>query len=169
MQYLGIGFLAMIVLEIMSIVWVAGWLGGAATFGLILLSAAAGAMLLRQRGLSSIFLAAALLRGSGQVSAYQLLWPIRFTLAGLLLMSPGFLSTLGALLLMLPFKGKPLAGLSQPGASMFGQPPFGQNPFHTAYRTKHTDDDDIIEGDFTVETDNEAKPAIEDKSQGRKR
>lgn len=162
MRYLGIGLLAMMVLEIMSIVLVAGWLGGAATFGLMLLSAVIGAVLLRQRGLSGLLVAAAAARGGGQVSAYQLLWPIRFTLAGLLLMSPGFLSTLGALVLMLPFKGKPVADLSQ-GAAMFGQSfSFGQNPFHA--RNRANDDDDVIEGDFTVESGRAAKTPIEDKS-----
>ena len=109
MRFFGIGFLVLIFLEIMSIVWVADWLGGGITLLLMIVSFVAGVMMLRNTGLSGILLAGATMRSGGEVSMYQLLWPIRYTVAALLLMSPGFVSLLIALILLLPIKGRPIA------------------------------------------------------------
>ena len=109
MRFFGIGFLVLIFLEIMSIVWVADWLGGGITLLLMIVSFIAGVMMLRNTGLSGILLAGAAMRSGGEVSMYQLLWPIRYTVAALLLMSPGFVSLLIALILLLPIKGRPIA------------------------------------------------------------
>ncbi|HRM22212.1 MAG TPA: membrane protein FxsA, partial [Neisseria sp.] len=42
MRFFGIGFLVLIFLEIMSIVWVADWLGGGITLLLMIVSFVAG-------------------------------------------------------------------------------------------------------------------------------
>ena len=76
MQYFGIGFLVLLFLEIMSIVWVADWLGGGVTLFLMIASFALGLFMLRRIGLAGVLLAGSTLR-SGGVSLYQLLWPIR--------------------------------------------------------------------------------------------
>ena len=69
---------------------------------------------------------------------YQMLWPIRYTVAGILLLSPGFVSTIIALLLLLPIKGRPAAQMNTQS--------FRQQTF-----TRRTEDDgDIIEGEYTV-------------------
>ena len=104
MRYFGIGFLVFGALEILSLVQVGARIGAFGTLALIILSAMAGSFMLRRFGLSGVLLAAAAVRGGGQVSAYQLLWPVRYAVAALLLISPGFFSTLLAVLLMLPFK-----------------------------------------------------------------
>ena len=98
MQFLGIGFLVLIFLEIMSIVWVADWLGGATTLALMILSFVIGLLMLRRFGMSGVLLAASAARSGGNVSAYQLLWPIRYALAALMLMSPGFASSMVAVI-----------------------------------------------------------------------
>ena len=105
MRYFGIWLLLLGGAEIVSIAMVAGRLGGLPTLLLIILSFMAGLAMLRNSGFSSVMLAGALFRSRGEVSFYQLLWPLRYVVAALLLMSPGFVSTLLALLLMLPFKG----------------------------------------------------------------
>lgn len=139
MQFLGIGFLVLLFLEIMSVVWVADWLGGGWTLLLMIASFFTGLFMLRRFGLSGVLLAAAGARSGGQVSLYQLLWPIRYAVAALMLMSPGFASTLVALLLMLPVKGKPIA--QNGGGASFG------GGFGPGRRGQG----DIIEGEFTVE------------------
>ena len=48
MQYFGIGFLVLLFLEIMSIVWVADWLGGGVTLFLMIASFALGLFMLRR-------------------------------------------------------------------------------------------------------------------------
>ena len=138
MQYFGVGFLVLLFLEIMSIVWVADWLGGGFAFLLMIVSFIGGTMMLRHTGLSGILLAGATIRSGENVSMYQLLWPIRYTVAAILLLSPGFVSTIIALLLLLPIKGRPAAQMNTQS--------FRQQTF-----TRRTEDDgDIIEGEYTV-------------------
>ena len=139
MQFFGIGFLVLIFLEIMSIVWVADWLGGSVALLLMVISFVSGVFMLRNTGLSGILLAGATIRSGAKVSLYQMLWPIRYAVAAVCLMSPGFISTGLALLLLLPFKGRPVVQAEMDG-NMFGQRPFS---------TK-AQDDDVIEGEYTV-------------------
>ncbi len=154
MRFFGIGFLVLLFLEIMSIVWMADWLGGAATLGLMILSFIAGVMMLRHFGLSGVLLAGSTLRSGGQVSLYQMLWPIRYTVAAILMMSPGFVSLLIALVLLLPFKGKPVADMQ---GGVFTA---GTNPFETQHtRPRQRDEGDIIEGEYTVDPDTSSKRA----------
>ena len=93
MRYFGFGLLGFGVLEVMSVFWMVGRIGGGMTFVLMVLSAMAGVFMLRRMGLSGVLLAASAARGGGKVSAYQMLWPVRYAVAGLLLLSPGFVST----------------------------------------------------------------------------
>ena len=65
MRFFGIGFLVLIFLEIMSIVWVADWLGGGITLLLMIVGFVAGVMMLRNTGLSGILLAGATMRSGG--------------------------------------------------------------------------------------------------------
>ncbi|MFV2029413.1 FxsA family protein [Neisseria sp. S1] len=145
MRFFGIGFLVLIFLEIMSIVWVADWLGGGLTLLLMIASFFAGIFMLRNTGVSGILMAGSAIRSGGDVSLYQLLWPIRYTVAAVLLMSPGFVSLLIALILLLPIKGQPIA---QMNGTVFTNT---QNPFQ---RPRRPDDEDIIEGEYTVDGDN---------------
>lgn len=145
MQFLGIGFLVLIFLEIMSIVWVADWLGGGLTFLLMIASFALGVFMLRRTGMSGVLLAGATMRSGKDISMYQLLWPIRFALAGLLLMSPGFASMLVALILLLPIKGKPIADMSVHTATF--DPNRAQNPF--TQQSTQPRDGDIIDAEYT--------------------
>ena len=152
MQFLGIGFLVLIFLEIMSIVWVADWLGGATTLALMILSFVIGLVMLRRFGMSGVLLAASAARSGGNVSAYQLLWPIRYALAALMLMSPGFASSMVAAILMLPIKGKPIVNVQN------------HAPFGSSQSRRY--DGAIIEGDYTVDESptRSQKSYLEDKS-----
>lgn len=147
MRFLGLAFLVLLGLEILSIVLVAKWLGFWITVGLMVLGFFAGSFLLRRnKGLSGMMMAGALLQGG--VSVYQMLWPVRIPVAGVLLMIPGFFSSLIALVLLLPFRGKPIAnGKSAHFSGTFGQGGFGAAGFQ---QRRQQDDDDIIEGDFVV-------------------
>ncbi len=147
MRYLGFSILALFVLEIVSIVAVTHWLGGVATLLLMAVSFFIGMLMLRNLGFSAVVMAGDALRSKQGVSLYQMLWPIRFILAGLLLLSPGFASDVAALLLMLPFKGTPIAQADLSGS-------MGQR------RQPH--DPDVIEGEYSVHseaaTEGEAEP-----------
>ena len=137
MQYFGIGFLILIFLEIMSIVWVADWLGGGWTLFVMALSFISGIFMLRHTGISGLLLAGAAVRSGQNISLYQMLWPIRYTAAAVFLLSPGFISTAVALLLLIPFKGNATVSSTQ------------------SFQSRQTysfskDDVDIIEGEYTV-------------------
>lgn len=160
MRFFGIGFLVLLFLEIMSIVWIADWLGGGWTLFLMAAAFAAGVLMLRHTGLSGILLAGAAVKSGGRVSVYQMLWPIRYTVAAVCLMSPGFVSSVLALLLLLPFKG---AAVLQPvGSGHF----FNMNRPDAKKDAPY--DDDIIEGEYTVaEPDgNQRRNAIGHKRDG---
>ena len=133
MRYLGVWLLLLVGAEAASIVMVAERLGGMPTLLLMVLSFMAGMVMLRNLGFSSVMLAGSLFNSRGEVSFYQLLWPLRYIVAALLLMSPGFVST--ALALMLPIKGGPAA--VRPNQ-------MGQNYRSSGYGT----DGDIIDGEF---------------------
>ncbi|WP_373755590.1 FxsA family protein [Neisseria sp.] len=148
MQFFGIGFLVLLFLEIMSIVWVADWLGGGLTFFLMLASFVGGIVMLRNTGLSGVLVAGAAMRSGNKVSLYQLLWPIRYAVAALLLLSPGFVSTIVALLLLLPFKGRPVADIHAETVFQNRRPPFSR---------PDADKGDVIEGEYTVTRTDTAK------------
>ncbi|HHX2522798.1 TPA: FxsA family protein [Neisseria subflava] len=137
MQYFGIGFLVLIFLEIMSIVWVADWLGGGWTLFLMALSFISGIFMLRYTGISGLLLAGAAVRSGQNISLYQMLWPIRYTAVAVFLLSPGFISTAVALLLLIPFKGNAAVSSTQSFQS--------RQTYSSA-----KDDEDIIEGEYTV-------------------
>ena len=137
MQYFGIGFLVLIFLEIMSIVWVADWLGGGWTLFVMALSFISGIFMLRHTGISGLLLAGAAVRSGQNISLYQMLWPIRYTAAAVFLLSPGFISTAVALLLLIPFKSNAAVSSTQSCQS--------RQTYSSA-----KDNEDIIEGEYTV-------------------
>lgn len=147
MRFLGLFILIFLGLEIFSIVWLAGKIGGLFTFLLIVLSFLAGSFVLRNSGFSRVMVLGEVMR-SGGISLYQLLWPIRLPLAGVLLMSPGFISSFFALLLLIPFKGKPLSE-SEKFSSQFQGFNHQQHHYSSQQKGNHHDDD-VIEGEFTV-------------------
>lgn len=140
MQLIGIFLLAGAVLEVLSIVMMVKLIGGVLTFALMVLSFIFGSYLIsRNTGVAKMLMAGALLRGFGRVSFYQMLWPVRIPVAGGLLMIPGFVSSVLALLLLLPLKG---------GKAQESQ---GASPFFTQRQAAR--DDDVIEGEFVVRSD----------------
>lgn len=89
------------VLEIATFVIVAAQIGVLRAFGLLLLAGLAGGVLLRQAGRSQMNrLRAALAEGTGRLEIKDL--GLVYLLAGVLLLIPGFLTDILALLLLIP-------------------------------------------------------------------
>ncbi len=138
MRFFGIGFVIFAVLELVSVVWMASAIGAPATLLLMVLCFFGGLFVIRRTaGLAAIITGSEVLRSGNRISLYQMLWPLRIPLAGVLLMLPGFVSTLCSIFLLLPFtfqgKGTPFSGSRQ------------------RHRTApNRDNGDIIEGDFVV-------------------
>jgi len=87
--------------EIGGIVMVGQWLGAGPTFALILLSAIAGALLVKKEA-GRIWLDVRSQLQSGQLPAMRMLDGICVFAGGLLLLSPGFVTDIFGLLLVLP-------------------------------------------------------------------
>lgn len=112
----------------------------------VLLSAVLGVLMLRNKRIGQLITLGALLNQKNDISIYGLLWPIRYSLAGVLFILPGIISTIAAVLLLLPIKG-PTVNAQQ-------------------YSFKHEDsgfneDGSIIDGEYTQENsaDSPNKPA----------
>lgn len=139
MRYIRWLFLFVAILEVISIIIVSHYIGGGWTLFLMVVSVFFGLSMLRNTGISGLFVALATINSGSKISLYQLLWPFRFIFAALLLISPGFFSDLIAAILLLPIKGKPLTKDSS-------------NPFYSQFSANN---DDIIEGEFTVDSSNQ--------------
>lgn len=152
MRYFGFAFIALAVLEVVSIVLMSNAIGGFATILLMVLQFFLGSWMLRNVGLSGIFLAGSVLRNNNEgLSLYQMLWPMRYVFAAILLLSPGFASDIVAAILMLPFKGGRKINTPSGFAS-------GQNPDFSGRGQKKNTSDDVIEGEFTVSNDTYQSP-----------
>ncbi len=104
-------------LEVASLVYMADHFGGGFVLGWVVVSALIGVLMLRNQKVGALLTLGAVLRKPGEVSLYGLLWPLRFLLAGVLFLIPGFISDVLAVLLLLPLKGP---SLKVPPAGGFG-------------------------------------------------
>lgn len=159
MRFLGVFVLLFGILEILSIVMAVKLLGGLTAIVLMGLSFFIGVKLMNGRGnVARTLMGAAVLRGAGQVSLYQLLWPLRIPLAGILLMLPGFLSDILAVCLLLPVRGgKTIGDQGSQQQTFSGNGSFGA--FRYESRSSRQNDEDIIEGDFTTVQGNNKRPS----------
>lgn len=119
------------------------WLGS--KFGLwvllwLIATTVLGVMMLRHYGVSALLPVWGMMR-QGQISLYQLLWPIRFVIAGVLFLIPGVLTDIAAILLLLPFGGPALQTPSQPS---YGESPFTPPPRSESTAGEHT----TIDGEY---------------------
>jgi len=91
-------------------------------------------------------LAGSILRTSGKVSLWQMLYPIRIPVAAFFFMIPGFfLDVIGLFLLM------PIGGNADAQSSIFSDSTqHNQSPFGSGFQYRRQNDDDIIEGEFVV-------------------
>ena len=98
---ISLGFILLVILEIIGFVWVADIIGVALTLLAVLGSAFLGLWLIRRSGLDMIG-RLRLALAQGQEPGHSLVDGACFVAAGLLLILPGFFSDLLALLLILP-------------------------------------------------------------------
>ncbi len=141
MRIFGFGWV-FIILEIVSIVMMTSAIGGWSTILWMLFTFMAGVMMLRHFGRINMALMNAGLRNGEPGSFMTAIWPIRFALAAMLLMSPGIFSDVLAVVIMLPIwrVGGRFA------ASATGSQT-GGDAFYTR-RERDGGDSDIIEGEY---------------------
>lgn len=160
MRILFLLFAIMPIIEIALLVQVGGIIGGWNTIGLVILTALVGSYLVRREGLATLQTAQAKLQRN-EIPGSELVQGLMLVIAGVLLVTPGFVTDIVGLLFVVPGSRHFIAGhlskhlqarvVTQGG---FGGPgnPFGQqgSPFE---QSKPPGDGDVYEGQYTDKTD----------------
>ncbi len=146
-------FAVMPMIEIMILLQVAENIGGWFTFSLVLITAFIGAQLVRQQGISTM-LTARTKMASGTVPGQELVEGVLLLIAGVLLVTPGFVTDGIGFLFVLPMTRPAIARflMSQFTVKAMhggfqGDNPFGGNS-QAKPQEKNRTDGDIIEGEY---------------------
>ncbi|CCO47827.1 putative FxsA cytoplasmic membrane protein [Vibrio nigripulchritudo SOn1] len=94
-------FIAVPIIEIALFIQVGGFLGFWTTIGLVLLTAFAGASLVRSQGLQTLMSVQSRLQ-QGELPAQQIVEGVMLAVAGVLLLTPGFMTDALGMLVLLP-------------------------------------------------------------------
>lgn len=95
-------FAVMPIIEIALLIEVGDRIGGWPTIGLVILTAAVGAALVRMQGVATLFQARRKL-DMGQIPGQEMVEGLMLAIAGVLLVTPGFVTDAFGLLLVAPF------------------------------------------------------------------
>lgn len=147
--------------EITVLIQVGGLLGGWNTVGLILLTAATGAFLVRREGLHTLQVAQQKMQ-QGEVPDRELVEGLMLIVAGVLMVTPGLITDAIGFALVIPASRKLLAAKLQSrikvqgvgnGGFGFGTQgsPFQQSPFEQASPKSQGD---VFEGEYKDNTPN---------------
>lgn len=140
-------FAVLPIIEIALLINIGEQIGGWNTVGLVIITAFAGAYLVRQQGLSTLMTAQNKMQ-QGQMPEQEMVEGLLLLVAGVLLVTPGFITDIIGFLFCLPFTrpaiAKQLFKRFAVGASSSRQ--------NYAYR-QQAQEEDIIEGEFR-RTDN---------------
>ncbi len=169
MRVLFILFALLPILEIALLINVGSVIGGWNTVGLVLLSAFIGAYFVKREGVSTLQTAQEKMQRN-EVPGKELVDGLMLVVAGVLLVTPGFITDIFGFLLAMPgsrhffaaqvskhMKMRVVAAGMGPGTAGFGQgqSPFGQSPFDERSRS-HNSDGDVFEGEYTDHTTNDS-------------
>ncbi|MDW6002683.1 FxsA family protein [Vibrio mangrovi] len=137
-------FIAVPIIEIGLFIQVGGFLGLWPTIGLVLITAFVGASLVRSQGLQTLLTMQQRLQ-DGELPAQQILEGVLLAVAGVLLLTPGFLTDLMGMVVLLPGPRALLARKLMDKVSVQGnfQQPFGPGEHETSHHRGNT-----YEGEF---------------------
>ncbi len=176
MRVLFILFAVLPILEIALLVNVGSIIGGWNTIGLVILTAFIGAYFVKREGISTLQTAQAKMQRN-EVPGKELVEGLMLVIAGVLLVTPGFITDIFGFMFALPGSRHLIAaqvskhmkmrvvvpGVSPDMSGGFGQNPFnqgpaGQNPFHGGHnpfhggQNGHANQDNVFEGEYTDNT-----------------
>lgn len=158
-------FIFVPIIEIGLFIQVGGFLGLWPTIALVLITAFAGASLVRSQGIQTLMSVQGRLQ-QGEMPAQQILEGVMLAVAGVLLLTPGFMTDALGMLVLLPapraiiakkMMGKMVVtnmsgGFHAGGQAGFGQSPFGQDPFNRD-PSEQPKDGNTFEGEFEKKDD----------------
>ena len=158
-------FIFVPIIEIGLFIQVGGFLGLWSTIALVLITAFVGASLVRSQGIQTLMSVQGRLQ-QGEMPAQQILEGVMLAVAGVLLLTPGFMTDALGMLVLLPAPRAMIAkkmmekmvvsnmsgGFHAGGQAGFGQSPFGQDPFNRD-PSDQSKDGNTFEGEFEKKDD----------------
>lgn len=172
MRVLFILFAVLPILEIALLVNVGSIIGGWNTIGIVILTAFIGSYFVKREGISTLQTAQAKMQRN-EMPGKELVEGLMLVVAGVLLVTPGFITDILGFMFVLPGTRHLLAAqvskhmkmrVVVPGAGAGGfntndqQSPFGNDPFGSSgspFSTSAKNKDDVIEGEYTDNTQND--------------
>ena len=160
MPFLFLLFVVLPIAEIMLIINVSESIGGWNTFFVVIVTAFFGAYFVRQQGFA-LFQSLQVKLARGEAPSTEMAQGLLLLVAGVLLITPGFITDILGFLFTLPFSRGPIASFlmskvkfKQTGNVHFTQSGFGANddfqnqPFNQSNRPGY-EKGDIIDGEYT--------------------
>ncbi|MGF1744199.1 FxsA family protein [Vibrio minamisatsumaniensis] len=158
-------FIFVPIIEIGLFIQVGGFLGLWPTIALVLMTAFVGASLVRSQGIQTLMSVQGRLQ-QGEMPAQQIIEGVMLAVAGVLLLTPGFMTDAMGMLVLLPAPRAMLAkkmmekmvvknmsgGFHTGGQGGFGQSPFGQDPFNRD-PSDQSNNGNTFEGEFEKKDD----------------
>ncbi|AYA66220.1 MULTISPECIES: FxsA family protein [unclassified Alteromonas] len=170
MRLLFLLFAIMPIIEIALLVKVGGIIGGWNTIGIVLLTAFIGAYFVKREGIHTLQIAQEKMQ-RGEMPGKEMVEGLMLAVAGVLMVTPGFITDIFGILLVLPGTRHLIAGFvskhmkmrvvtagsfQQQGPFAGGADPFGQRPQGGQYNA----DGDVFEGQYTDKSAGEDKPRL---------
>lgn len=163
LQKLIVLFIAVPIVEIMVLLQVGDLLGGLNTFLLIVVTAVVGATLVKQQGMRNWMNVQGKL-AQGQVPGVEMAGGLLLFLAGILLITPGFVTDLVGLIFLFPpsrhaiAKGMLKRVVVGGGPAGFSQFHFRQKNTHSGQRRgsqgqENNEDGSVIDGEYSYQRD----------------
>ncbi|WP_086984581.1 FxsA family protein [Vibrio aphrogenes] len=151
-------FICVPIIEIALFIQVGGVIGLWPTIAIVLLTAFFGASLVRSQGIQTVMSVQSRLQ-QGELPAQQIIEGVMLAVAGVLLLTPGFMTDLLGMIVLLP---APRAWLAQQAmqrvkvnaSSTHFHSQYGDNPFQNS---EHDQQGDIFEGEFEKQADEDKR------------
>ena len=151
-----LAFILVPVIEIGLFIKVGGFLGFWPTIGLVLITAFVGASLVRSQGLQTLMSVQTRLQ-QGELPAQQIFEGVLLAVAGVLLLTPGFLTDALGMTMLLP---APRAMMAKYLMAKVVLKPMGNGGFHAGYSNhgpfdSHSDQGKTFEGEYERKDDDD--------------
>lgn len=138
-------FIVVPVIEITVLIEVGEQLGAFTTVALVILTAAIGASLVRSQGLQTLMNAQKKMQ-QGEQPGQEVIEGVMLAIAGVMLVTPGFVTDFLGLILLLPFSRQFFANKLL--ARIIIKNMASQQPFNQGFSSHQSQPEDIIDGEF---------------------
>lgn len=138
-------FIVVPVIEITVLIEVGEQLGAFTTVALVILTAAVGASLVRSQGLQTLMNAQKKMQ-QGEQPGQEVIEGVMLAIAGVMLVTPGFVTDFLGLILLLPFSRQFFANKLL--ARIIIKNMASQQPFNQGFSSHQSQSDDVIDGEF---------------------